>query len=176
MRNYILAVAVLAVGFSGAGAADPKPGGKVLADDDLFGMLENLGYEVMTKPKETDAVKRITVKVTRADFPIDIPMTVNLSGDKTTLYFFVNLADLTPAELGNADGLLKLLELNDTSGKNQFRINAKTKQLWLTRFADSAGLTPAALKKHVELLAATVVETKDQWDVKKWAKAETAKK
>ena len=175
MRNFILAVAVVAVGFSGVVAADPTPAGK-LTEGELFTMLENMGYEVMTKPKETDAVKRITVKVTRADFPIDIPMTANLSGDKSTLYLFVNLADLKAGELGNAEALLKLLELNDTSGKNQFRINPKTKQLWLARFTDNTGMRPVALKKHVESLATTVVATRDHWDAKKWVKAETAKK
>lgn len=183
MRNFILAVAVVAAGFTGfhcqvAVAADApvKAAGKVLADTDLLGMLENMGYEVMVKPKETDAVKRVTVKVTRADFPIDIPMTINLSGDKSTLYFFVNLADLTEAELGNAERLRKLLELNDVSGKNQFRLNPKTKQLWAARFTDNVGMTPAVLKRHVEALATTVVETRDHWDTKKWAAAETVKK
>ena len=184
MRNFILAATVAALGFGVAVAADAPakpaaaPAGKALTDADLFGMIENMGFEVMVRPDEKAEVKRMTVRVTRGDFPIDIPMTVNLSGDKGTLYLFVNLADLTEAELGNAAGLQKLLELNDVSGKNQFRINPKTKQLWLARFTDNANLTPAALKRHIELLATTVVETRDQWDTKKWAKAdgEAAKK
>lgn len=179
MRNFILAVAVVLAGVTGfVGAADApvKPAGKVLAEPELFDMLENLGFEVLVKPKEADAMKRITVQVTRADFPIDIPMTINLSGDKSTLYFFVNLADLTPEDLAKAERLQKLLELNDVSGKNQFRLNPKTKQLWAARFTDNAGMTPAVLKKHVEALAATVVETREHWDTKKWGDAAEAVK
>lgn len=179
MRNFILAVAVVLAGVTGfVGAADvPAKGtGKVLTEPDLFDMLENLGYEVLTKPKETDAVKRITVKVTRADFPIDIPMTINLSGDKGTLYFFVNLADLTAEDLAKADRLQKLLELNDVSGKNQFRLNPKSKQLWAARFTENVNMTPAVLKKHVESLATTVAETREHWDTKKWVATDAAKK
>jgi hypothetical protein len=176
MRKFILAVAVMALGFTGVLAGDAKPTGKALTDGELFTMLENMGYEVMVKPKETDTVKPITVKVTRGDFPIDIPMTIMLSGDKSTVYFFVNLAELTAKDLGNAERLLKLLELNDTGGKNQFRVNPKTKQLWLTRITNNTGLTPAVLKQQVESLAATVVETRDHWDTKKWGGTETASK
>lgn len=175
MRNFILAVAAVAVG-SVALAEEGKPAGKALTDGDLVTMLENMGYEIMTRPKETDEVKRVTVKVARADFPLDIPMTVNLSGDKSTLYFFVNVADLNEADLGNAARLQKLLELNDVSGKNQFRVNPKTKQLWMARFTDNTGMTPAVLKRHVEALATSVVETRDHWDTKRWTKAETAGK
>ncbi|MBY0456117.1 MAG: hypothetical protein K2V38_02135, partial [Gemmataceae bacterium] len=139
-------------------------------------MLENLGYEVMVKPKDGDEVKRITVKVTRADFPIDVPVTICLTGDKSTLCLFVNLADLKGQDATNAERLLKLLELNDVGGRNQFRVNAKTKQLWMARITDNAGMTPVTLKRHVESLATTVVETRDHWDTKKWAEAETASK
>ncbi len=178
MRKFILAmaVAVVAFGFTGAHADDPKPASRALSDDELFTILENMGYEIMVKPKETDTVKCITVKVTRRDFPIDIPMTVKLSGDKSTVYFFVNLADLTDKKWGDAERLLKLLELNDTGGKNQFRVNPKSKQLWLSRFTDNTDLTPVALKRHIEMLATRVVDTQNHWDAKKWGATETATK
>lgn len=178
MRNFILAVAAVALHVAGAVAADaPAKGtGKMLTETELFEMLENLGFEVLVKPKDADEVKRVTVKVTRADFPIDIPMTINLSGDKSTLYFFVNLAELTTEDLAKAERLQKLLELNDVSGKNQFRLNPKTKQLWAARFTDNVNMTPAVLKKHVESLGTTVTQTRDHWDTKKWVTAEAVRK
>src|SRR5690349_15294637 len=81
--------------------------GKKLTDDDLLKMLDDLGYEITKRPAETDAIKRVQIKVSRGK--MDVPLSVNLNGDKSLLMAFVNVGKMGEAELANSAALLKLL-------------------------------------------------------------------
>lgn len=160
--------------------ADPKPvkvsqpaqpsAGKKLTDDELLKMVEDLGYEIISRPKETDAVKRVGIKVKRGTF--ECPMSVNLSGgDHNQLMAFVNLGPLGEGELANAPALAKLLELNDgLMGQCQFRINPKSKVLWLARISENRGVTPKVLRDHIEETLAAAYDNQAAWDTSTWKK------
>lgn len=147
--------------------------GKKLTDDELLKMIEDLGYEITARPKETDAVKRVNILVKRGTF--ECPMSVNLSGgNRDQLMAFVNLGKLGDAELANAPALGKLLELNDGfMGQCQFRINPKSKVLWLARISENRGVTPKVLRDHIEETLAAAYDNQDAWDTSKWTKGET---
>ncbi len=144
---------------------------KKLTDDELMKMVDDLGYEITKRPTEADAVKRVHIKVTRGD--MDVPMSINLNGDKSLVMAFVNVGKMGEAELGNAPALVKLLELNDgllTAGKGKFLVNAKTKVLWLSAVSENRGVTAKVLRDHIEETAASVSDHRDAWDFTKWAK------
>lgn len=153
----------------------PVAGGKKLTDDELLKMIEDLGYEIISRPKATDATKRVNIKVKRGTF--ECPMSVNLSGgDHDQLMSFVNIGKMGEAELSNAPALTKLLELNDGfMGQCQFRINAKTKVLWLARISENRGVTAKVLRDHIEETVAAAYDTQDSWDFTKWGKADGTK-
>lgn len=191
----VLAATLLGVGGATLRADDPKPAdtakpaakaeakpdvkptaaGKKLTDDELLKMIEDLGYEIIARPKETDAIKRVNIMVKRGSF--DCPMSVNLSsGDHDQLMAFVNLGKLGDAELANAPALGKLLELNDGfMGQCQFRVNPKTKVLWLARLSENRGVTPKVLRDHIEETLAAAYDNQDAWDTSKWGKADGTK-
>ncbi len=154
-------------------AAKPAPAATVkkLTDDELMKLVEDLGFEITKRPAETDAVKRVNIKVTRGD--MDVPMSINLNGDKSLVMAFVTVGKMGEAELGNAPALLKLLELNDgllTAGKGKFLVNAKTKVLWMSAVSENRGVTPKVLRDHIEETVAAVCDHRDAWDFTKWAK------
>jgi hypothetical protein len=154
--------------------ATPAPAaGKKLTDDELLKMVEDLGYEVIIRPKATDEIKRVGIKVKRGTF--ECPMYVNLSsGDHDQLMTFVNIGKLGDEELANAPALAKLLELNDgVMGQCQFRINAKTKVLWLARISENRGVTSKVLRDHIEETVAAAYDNQDAWDTSKWKKGGT---
>lgn len=187
----LLAATLLGIGGATLRADDPKPAdtakpaakaegkptaaGKKLTDDELLKMIEDLGYEIISRPKETDAIKRVNIMVKRGTF--ECPMSVNLSsGDHDQLMAFVNLGKLGEAELANAPALGKLLELNDgIMGQCQFRINSKTKVLWLARISENRGVTPKVLRDHIEETLAAAYDNQDAWDTSKWGKADSTK-
>src|SRR5688572_27266540 len=70
-------------------ATKPAPAATVkkLTDDELVKMVEDLGYEITKRPAEADAVKRVHIKVTRGE--MDVPMSINLNGDKSLVMAFV---------------------------------------------------------------------------------------
>lgn len=154
-------------------AVKPVPAVTVrkLTDDELMKMVDDLGYEITKRPSDTDAVKRVHIKVTRGD--MDVPMSINLNGDKTLVMAFVNVGKMGEAELNNAPALMKLLELNDgllTAGKGKFLVNAKTKVLWLSAVSENRGVSPKVLRDHIEETVAAVCDHRDAWDFTKWAK------
>lgn len=160
--------------------ADPKPAdtktapatqaGKKLTDDELIKMIEDLGYEIVTRPKPEDQVKRVVIKVKRGNF--DCPMSVNLSyGDQNLLQTFVSFGKLGDAELANAPALAKLLELNDVMGQCQFRINPNSKGLFLNRTVENRGVTAKVLRDLIEDTVQVAFDTQEAWDHSKWGKA-----
>lgn len=147
------------------------PAVKRLTDDELMKMVEDLGYEITKRPAETDKIKRVNITVTRGD--MDVPLSLNLNGDKTLIHAFVNVGTLGEAELNNAPALLKLMELNDgvlVAGKGKFLVNAKTKVLWLSATSENRGVTAKVLRDHIEETVAAVCDHRDAWDFTKWAK------
>lgn len=176
-----LAATALTLGTPMANAQEPTPApakatttqtGKKLTDDDLMKMLEDLGYEITQRPKETDAVKRVHIKVSRGD--MDVPISVNLNGDKSLVMAFVNVGKMGETELANTAALLKLLELNDgllVNGKGKFLVNAKTKVLWMSAVSENRGITPKVLRDHIEETVASICDNRNAWDFTKWSKA-----
>ena len=194
MRTNTLlgAVAATTLLLSGSGlrADEPKPdapkpaaaapaqapaAGKKLTDAELLKMVEDLGYDIIARPKETDAIKRVNIMVKRGTF--ECPMSVNLSGgDQTQLMAFVNVGKLGEAELANAPRLAKLLELNDGfMGQCQFRVNPKTKVLWLARISENRGVTAKVLRDHIEETLAAAYDTQADWDYRNWGMADATK-
>ena len=146
--------------------------GKKLTDDELMKMLDDLGYEITKRPAETDTVKRVQIKVSRGK--MDVPLSINLNGDKSLLMAYVNVGKMGDAELANSAALLKLLELNDgflVDGKGKFLVNPKTKILWMSATSENRGITPKVLRDHIEGVVASVCDHEDAWDFSKWPKA-----
>jgi hypothetical protein len=181
-----LTATTLMLGAAGVRADEPaKPAdaktapavqaGKKLTDDDLVKMIEDLGYEVTRLPQPGDAVKRVQIKVTRGNF--DCPMNVNLGGDgQSTLLSFVNLGVPSEAALADAPKLMKLLQQNDgflDGGRVQFRMNPKTKAIFLARTTENRGITPKLLREHIEQTVAAAYDTQELWDHSKWGKGDT---
>ena len=147
------------------------PSGKTLTDDDLLKMLDDLGYEITKRPTEADKVKRVHLKITRGD--MDVPLSINLNGDKTLVMAFVNVGKMGEAELANGPALLKLLELNDgllVAGKGKFLVNSTTRVLWMSAVSENRNITPKVLRDHIEGTVAAVCDHRDAWDFTKWAK------
>ncbi len=139
----------------------------VLSVEQLPKMLEAMGYEVRVEGEE-GKTQWAWVKVTREELGGTFEVSIALSPNKKKIWAHLYMANLTDEHLSNAKGLAKLLELNATEGPNHFRIDAKTKQLYLSRCCDNAGMTPANLKENLENLINGAVRTKDAWNVSKW--------
>jgi hypothetical protein len=152
------------------------PAGKRLTDDELMKMVEDMGYEILKRPRDADKLKVIHIRVTRG--AVDVPMAVSLNGDKTGLTAFVNFGKLGEVELGNSAALLKLLELNDAQlagGKGKFLVNPTTKVLWMCARFENREITPKVLRDQIEAVVASVCEHVDAWDFAKWRRAAAAK-
>jgi hypothetical protein len=157
----------------------PKPTatGKTLTDADLKDLLETMGYEVNVTESADKRTQWMGVKVTRAELGGTFEITVALSPNKKKLWAHVDLAELKPDHEANAPALLKLLERNAAIGPNHFRVDAKSKHLYMSRSTDNRGMTPGLVKEHLDLLLDTCVETKEFWNTTKWSTGtESAKK
>jgi hypothetical protein len=153
---------------SPVGAAKASTGVKELSDFELRDMFERMGYETTVTESADKKTKWINVKVTRSELGGTFEVSVALSPNKRKLWAHVHLATLKPEHEANAAALLKLLEQNAAIGPNHFRVDPKTKALYLSRCGDNRGLTPALVKDHLELLLDTCVQTKGDWNTDKW--------
>jgi hypothetical protein len=172
--KILLACVLGLISFCVTRAADPVTPGKAkegMTDERLEEMLKLMGYEY--KITGSGDSKWIQISVTRSerDTSTEYTLTTRLAGNGTMLWSHVALADLTPEQLGNAEALQKLLELNDKIGPNVFRINPKTKRLFLSRGTDTRGLTPVKLREHIDRLLDDCVETRSAWDTSKWGES-----
>ncbi len=177
----ILGVALVA---SGQAEDGPKPigttnantGVKELTDNELLDMLGRMGYETTTTKSADKKTLWINVKMTRSELGGTFEVSVALSPNKKKLWAHVHLATLKPEHEANAPALLKLLEQNAAIGPNHFRIDPKSKAMYLSRCGDNRALTPALVKDHLEILVNTCVETKDYWNTGNWSSAGTTVK
>jgi len=173
MLAGILGVALVA---SGQAEDEPKPigttkttsGAKELTDNDLLTLFERMGYETTTSESADKKTLWINVKMNRSELGGSFEVAVALSPNKKKMWAHVHLATLKPEHEANAPALLKLLEQNAVVGPNHFRIDAKSKALYLSRCADNRGLTPALVKDHIEILLDTCVQTKSDWNTGTW--------
>lgn len=176
--KVIMLAGILGVALIASGQADdePKPfgttkattGAKELSETELVEMLGRMGYETSTSQSADKKTLWINVKVNRSELGGSFEVAVALSPNKKKIWAHVHLATLKSEHEANAPALLRLLEQNAVVGPNHFRIDAKTKSLYLSRCGDNRGLTPAMVKDHLEILINTCVETKDDWNTEKW--------
>lgn len=176
--KVIMLAGILGTALVASGQADdePKPigttkmtsGAKELTDSDLVTMLERMGYETTTTESADKKTTWINVKVSRSELGGNFEVSIALSPNKKKLWAHVHLTNLKPEHEANAPALLRLLEQNAAVGPNHFRIDAKTKAMYLSRCGDNRGLTAALVKDHIEILVDTCVQTKSDWNTEKW--------
>jgi len=182
----LVLVAVLGLSYTGAVNAQdgtPKPAAKAgqyapreVGAADFAQMLENMGYEVRTEESADKQNTWIYVKINRSELGGTFEMSISQSSNKKKLWSHIYLAELKAESLDYAAGLQKLLELNAAEGPNHFRLDAKTKGLYLSRCSDVRGQTPALLKEHIENLVEAAIRTKDHWNTTKWGTTSTVQK
>ena len=176
----MLMLAGLGLGFAGhANAEDSLPPSKPAVNkvpdvqDELAGMLAQMGYEVNVTESADKKSRRYGVKVSRQELGGEFEVSLSISPNKKKLWGHVYLAEIKEEQLSNSAALLKLLEENAKIGPNHFRVDEKNKSLHMSRCSDCRGLSPAIVKEHIENLLDSCVKTKGTWNVEKWGATQT---
>ena len=161
--------AVLAFGGTGLAMAQPdkmdaKPAtAKMLDAEDLGTMLDTMGYEYTVTESEDKSTKWYNVKINRKELGGTFQVSLALSPNKKKIWGHVSVTQLNEENMANAEVLTQLLEQNATIGPNHFRLDAKTKYLYISRCTDNRGLTAVLIREHIENLVDSCVSTKDTW-------------
>jgi hypothetical protein len=176
MLVSVLGLAVVSGVRSADTTPDPNPAKppEGTTEEGLEQMLRQMGYEYKVTGKvEEGRWYKVTVSRTeRGRGTTVFWVELRLGTNGTMIWGHVPLSDLKSEHLANAAALQKLLELNDTMGPNAFRINPKTKRLFLSRNSDARDLTPARLRAHIDGLIDGCVKAWDDWDTDKWSAGE----
>ena len=174
------------VAVSGARSVEPSSGvppekakaPEVLTDAGFEEMIKGMGYDYAVSESADKSARWYRVNVVRSEpggENLQYHVILQLGTNGMKIWGHMPLADLKPEHLANTEALVKLLEKNDSIGPNAFRVNPKTKRLFLSRCTEARGLTPARLREHLDGLVDGCVNTRDDWDSAKWT-VEPAKK
>lgn len=157
IQNLATAGVALAAGIhllsAASHAQDPVKADKVDAPK-LKSTLEGLGYEIIELGKEAGKEKyQITVK----DGGLDIPIGAEISPSTEYLWLTVNVGTAKPAT--NYGNLIK------KNGEIQpvFFYETKSGMLMLGLANENRAITPAVLKKKIQLIVDKTVASKDLW-------------
>jgi hypothetical protein len=170
-------ICVLGLAAGGVRAAEPAKGGEpakgveLLTEAQFESMLEKMGYAYTVSGREPGRWFQIKVHRVLRDESIDLSVSLRFSGNGAQLWGHVPLADLKPDHLANAAALQKLLEWNDAVGPSAFRINPKTKRLFMSQGCETRGMTPARFREFLDGLLDDVVTTRDAWNTTGWTAA-----
>ncbi len=164
------------VSVSGGWSAEPDTGvppakakaPESLTDAGFEEMIKQMGYDYTVSESADKSVRWYRVNVTRSELGGECSVSLRLGANGTQIWGHVALTDLKPEHLANAEALVKLLEKNDAIGPNAFRVNPKSKRLFLSRCTETRGLTPARIREHIEGLVDGCVQTRDDWNTAKW--------
>jgi uncharacterized protein (TIGR03067 family) len=127
-----------------------------LTKDELDKMLAKLGYE--TRPL-SKTVTEVTVE--RPEWTSVIR--TSLSADNTQIWFDVHLLTVTHPEEVPAPVWKRLLAKNEEVSPAAFSFNKTNKRIYLSSSIANAEVTPALLRKELEVLNAWVEKTYDVW-------------
>jgi hypothetical protein len=158
----VCAALALVAGISGArlSADEVKPAAGSAAPLDLPKMLETLGFE----PREiaTPAGGK-GYEISNLRRGREIAVLLRVSADGRYLEIEAPLKEQGAPQREAAEAYLKLLTFNKDGGLNMFAIHGG--KLVLARKLDTAGLTPAMVRKAIDSLDGDVRTTTANWDV-----------
>ena len=180
----LLAGAIGLVALNGAFAAGPvsippsavqTAPSNTMTNEELEGMLKQMGYEFTVSDSEDKKTRWFHVNVNRRELGGTVVVTVSLSASKKKLWCSIDLVELKPEHRSNSEALEKLLELNAAMGTSHFRLDPKSHLLYLSRVCDVSGMTVAKIRDQIDEQLEACVKTKDSWNIQKWG-GQTAKK
>ncbi|MBI3827974.1 MAG: hypothetical protein HY291_00560 [Planctomycetes bacterium] len=135
-----------------------------LKQDQLYTMLSNMGFEV--SKTDVKGGYEIYMKVT---YTYDLNFRVGLSSDGSRIWLTQTLATFTPAQKARIPWQ-KLMAANCSQVTSSFRYFEDTGSLGISLSFENRGLTPALLRKHIEVFEQDIVYSADLWDTSKWDK------
>ncbi len=174
MRASLISAIVLgffltaSAGYAGDTPIEPntatKPiAGKKLTATEFFDMVEKLDYDVVEYPKAGDPSAIMKIKVTAK---YEMRLNLGLDADGAGYFCYNHIIDLSDADVANPAILLRLLELNNESGRVQFRIGAKEKVLYAAMYLPAGQLTSKKLRADLEKFVRVIGETDTTWNPK----------
>lgn len=148
-----------------AACALPVRAAEETADkDQLYTMLENMGYSV--EKKANGASYDLYLNHKSGD--LTLRYSVTLSSDNTKIWISQCVANLTDANMARVPWQKLLAANNSRTGACMFEYYEKSKSLYLNATVDNRNVKPAALRAAIDDLSKAIVSTRDLWDEKNW--------
>jgi hypothetical protein len=140
-----------------------------LTNESLGMMLRDLGYT--TKEEKSQTGSYFLVTVVRSNWTFNV--VVELSPDKTNLWFSNNLFKLPDDIKDSGDRLLDLMDLN-TRIAPVFGAFKSAKVLTIKDHYANLGISNAVLRKHLDEFVNTIEWAEPYWNASKWATGKPA--
>lgn len=140
-----------------------------LTKDQLYTMLENMGYTVEKKASGADY--DLILKTRNAD--LNLSFSLSFSGDGSKIWFMQNLLTITDENASRVPWQKILAANNARTGACMFEYYEKGRALYLDATLDNRAVKPSDLRAAVEQLSEAVVKTRDLWDEKNWPASNT---
>jgi|GEM_PF-1570359 len=138
-------------------AGDPKSEPGQMSEEAMLHMLTNMGYEI--KPVNTNA--GVVISMVQGTWKLDVEFVISPNHEKIGMNVLLGTAK-KPEEVTAAEWEA-LLVRNGNIEPSFFYFDKTNSKLFLHRVIDNRGITPAILRRELDVFTSQVHVTQKQW-------------
>ncbi|MCW8130872.1 MAG: hypothetical protein KIS92_11015 [Planctomycetota bacterium] len=163
MRTMTLSAALACLVFAAACHTAQAEEGR-LSKDEVFTMLENMGYAV----KKTTVENGYYITMTHQAGDLSLTYNVVMSKDGTKIWFQQTVISVTDENRARIPWPKLVSAQNTHTGTCMFQYAESARAVYLAIAVENRSVKPADIRQSVDNLGAAVVATRDLWEEKNW--------